>query len=95
MFDLVIKDAEIHDGSGAKPVHGDLGVRDGKIAAIGPRMILSHRDLLTARCRQDGRTHRYFGMRNDLLRSLSRHRPAVHQKWRDRRRDVGAGPRTG
>lgn len=23
------------------------------------------------------------------------HRPAVHQKWRDRRRDVGAGPRTG
>ena len=38
MFDLVIKDAEIHDGSGAKPVHGDLGVRDGKIAAIGPNL---------------------------------------------------------
>jgi N-acyl-D-aspartate/D-glutamate deacylase len=35
MFDLVIKDAQIFDGSGAKPVPGDLGVRDGKIAAIG------------------------------------------------------------
>ena len=35
MFDLVIKDAEIFDGSGAKPVRGDLGVRDGKIAEMG------------------------------------------------------------
>jgi N-acyl-D-amino-acid deacylase len=26
MFDLVIKDAEIHDGAGSAPVHGDLGV---------------------------------------------------------------------
>ena len=32
---LFIKDAEIFDGSGAKPVHGDLGVRDGRIAEIG------------------------------------------------------------
>ncbi len=38
MFDLVIKDAEIHDGSGAKAVHGDLGVKDGRIAAIGPKL---------------------------------------------------------
>jgi len=36
MFDLVIRDAEIFDGSGAKPVHGDLGVTGGRIAAIGP-----------------------------------------------------------
>jgi N-acyl-D-amino-acid deacylase len=38
MFDLVIKDAEILDGSGAKPVHGDLGVTGGRIAAIGPKL---------------------------------------------------------
>ncbi len=38
MFDLVIRDAAILDGSGAKPVHGDLGVTDGKIAAIGPSL---------------------------------------------------------
>src|SRR5258706_12651397 len=36
MFDLVIKGAGIFDGSGAGPVHGDLGVSGGKIAAIGP-----------------------------------------------------------
>ena len=38
MFDLVIKDAEIHDGAGSQPVHADLGVTDGKIAAIGSRL---------------------------------------------------------
>src|SRR5712671_4393706 len=41
MFDLVIKDAEIFDGSGAKPVQGDLGVTAGKIAAIGARLGLA------------------------------------------------------
>ncbi|MBS0539227.1 MAG: amidohydrolase family protein [Proteobacteria bacterium] len=35
MFDLVIKDAEIHDGTGAPPRRGDLGVTGGKIAEIG------------------------------------------------------------
>ena len=38
MFDLVIKDAEIFDGSGATPVRGDLGVTGGKIAAIGRKL---------------------------------------------------------
>jgi N-acyl-D-amino-acid deacylase len=38
MFDLVIEDAEIFDGSGARPVRGDLGVTNGKIAAIGPKL---------------------------------------------------------
>jgi N-acyl-D-aspartate/D-glutamate deacylase len=38
MFDLVIKDAEIFDGAGSQPVRGDLGVTDGRIAAIGPRL---------------------------------------------------------
>jgi len=35
MFDLVIKDAEMLDGAGGKPVHGELGVVAGKIAAVG------------------------------------------------------------
>ncbi len=35
MFDLVIKDAEIFDGSGATPQRGDLGVTGGKIVEIG------------------------------------------------------------
>src|SRR5882757_1571410 len=38
MFDLVIKDAALFDGAGSKPVHGDLGVTNGKIAAIGPNL---------------------------------------------------------
>ena len=38
MFDLVIKDAEIHDGAGSAPVHGDLGVTAGRIAAIGSKL---------------------------------------------------------
>src|SRR5215470_17339412 len=35
MLDLVIRDATIFDGSGAKPVQADLGVSGGRIAAIG------------------------------------------------------------
>jgi N-acyl-D-aspartate/D-glutamate deacylase len=38
MLDLVIRDAEIFDGTGAKPVHGDVGVRDGRIIEIGPKL---------------------------------------------------------
>src|SRR5258708_23771920 len=38
MFDLVIKDAEIHDGAGSAPVHGDLGVTAGKITALGGKL---------------------------------------------------------
>ena len=49
MFDLVIKDAEILDGSGAKPMHGDLGVTGGRIAAIGPNLIGPHDRVVEAR----------------------------------------------
>ncbi len=38
MFDLVIKDAEIHDGAGSAPVRGDLGVMAGKITAVGGKL---------------------------------------------------------
>ena len=38
MFDLVIRDAEILDGSGAKAIRGDLGVSGGRIVEIGPKL---------------------------------------------------------
>jgi N-acyl-D-amino-acid deacylase len=38
MFDLVIKNAEILDGSGAKAIRGDLAVSNGKIVEIGSNL---------------------------------------------------------
>jgi N-acyl-D-amino-acid deacylase len=35
MHDLIIRDAEIFDGTGGAPVRGDIAVDDGKIAAVG------------------------------------------------------------
>lgn len=37
-FDLVIKDAVIHDGAGSDPLNGDVGVTNGKIAAVGGKL---------------------------------------------------------
>ena len=34
-FDLIVRNAVIHDGLGGEPVSGDLAVKDGKVAAIG------------------------------------------------------------
>ena len=38
MHDLLIKDAEVYDGLGNAPVHADLAVTNGRIAAIGDRL---------------------------------------------------------
>src|SRR6201998_4969939 len=35
MLDLLIRDAEIGDGPGARARHGDVGVREGRIVAVG------------------------------------------------------------
>ena len=38
MLDFVIRNALIYDGSGAKPVFGDVAVADGKIVAVGAEL---------------------------------------------------------
>ena len=38
MFDLVIKNATIYDGTGGEGFVSDIGVRDGKIARIGEEL---------------------------------------------------------
>ena len=35
MFDLLIKNAEIYDGTGGDPVRGNLWIEDGKVAGMG------------------------------------------------------------
>ena len=35
MYDLIIKNGTVYDGTGEKPYKSDIGVKDGKIEAIG------------------------------------------------------------
>lgn len=48
MHDLLIRNALLLDGLGSAPVHGDLAVRDGRIAALG-RDLGSSRETLDAK----------------------------------------------
>ena len=62
MFDLVIKNAEIFDGSGTKSVHGDVGVTGSKVSAVGAKLgaakeTLDAQGLALAPGIIDGHTH--------------------------------------
>ncbi|MFY9764713.1 MAG: hypothetical protein WAK42_06850, partial [Mycobacterium sp.] len=35
-FDLIIRGGDVYDGTGAPPISADVGVRDGKVAAVAP-----------------------------------------------------------
>ena len=48
MHDFLIRNALLLDGLGSAPVHGDLAVRDGRIAALG-RDLGSSRETLDAK----------------------------------------------
>ena len=48
MTDLLIRNALVLDGSGAAPVHADVAVRDGRIAAVGSRLGLAAAQVIDA-----------------------------------------------
>jgi N-acyl-D-amino-acid deacylase len=48
MLDAVIKGGSIVDGTGAAPYSGDVGVRDGKIVAVGERIDDESREVIDA-----------------------------------------------
>jgi N-acyl-D-aspartate/D-glutamate deacylase len=48
-FDLVIRGGTVFDGTGAVPIAADVGVRDGKVAAIAQGLPEGARSLLKAR----------------------------------------------
>ena len=74
MFDLLIRNAQVLDGTGAPAYLADVAVKDGKIAAVGK---LSGEAAETADAaglnadRQQVRTHGRDGLRNRRRRSLS------------------------
>src|SRR6266852_548707 len=48
LFDVLIRNAEMYDGSGAPPRRADVAVRDGRIAAIDPRIDADSVDIVDA-----------------------------------------------
>ena len=45
MFDLVIRNGTVIDGSGAPRKQADVAVQDGRIAAVGPKLGPARRDI--------------------------------------------------
>jgi N-acyl-D-aspartate/D-glutamate deacylase len=48
MLDVIIRGGILVDGTGAAPVTGDLGIKDGKIAEVGGRITLPARETIDA-----------------------------------------------
>jgi N-acyl-D-aspartate/D-glutamate deacylase len=45
MYDLVIRNGTIVDGSGAPAFHGDIAIKDGKLASVGGKASAGRRDI--------------------------------------------------
>ena len=45
MFDLVIRNGTVIDGSGAPRRGADIAVQDGRIAAVGPKLGQARREI--------------------------------------------------
>lgn len=41
-LDTVIRGGEVYDGTGAKPIVADVGIRDGKVVAVDPAGLPGH-----------------------------------------------------
>ena len=86
-YDVLIKNGRIVDGSGMPSFHGDVAVKDGKIAEIGK---LSGAAGQTRRCRRPGRRARLY--RQPLpLRRAGHLGPALLVLLRPRRDHVVIG----
>ncbi len=48
MYTTLIKNAHIIDGTGSKPIHGDLAIASGKIVAIAPEINSSAHEIINA-----------------------------------------------
>ena len=44
-FDLVIRNGTVYDGTGAAPFVADIGVNNGRIAAVGPRLAAGRQEI--------------------------------------------------
>ena len=45
MFDLLIKNAEVYDGTGSEPVHANLWIKDGKVSGSGSETPASREEI--------------------------------------------------
>ena len=72
LLDLVIRNGRIIDGTGAPAAIGDVGVRDGRIAAVGD-VGESARETLDAEGQPVPSRHAFFDEILDLARVVGRH----------------------
>ena len=70
MYDLVIRNAQVYDGTGLPPVHTDVAVSDGRITQIGHITDPAHEVIDAQGCGQRKfKMDPYSIQRHDGLRS--------------------------
>ena len=82
-MDCLIKDALVVDGTGAPPRVADIGVVDGRIAAVGPGLGMAARQVVDARglMATPGLFSANRPPRQPGCWTLLVHRPASPSKW--------------